>query len=288
MQTFETPEPINVRLELGIGEIRIKASERRTTTVEVKPSDPAKQEDIAAASQTRVEVGPGRLLVKGPKGWRQWSPWSGRESIDVEIELPEGSRVGADAGVVTLRTSGRLGELELSTGVGQVDVDEAGPLKVKTGMGDINVQKATGAIDLKTATGRIEVHVADGNMVVKNSNGDTRIQHASGDLRVQAGNGSISVDATRGQVVTKTAMGDIHLGTVAGGAVDAQTAYGQIDVGILDGVAAWLDLHTAFGQIRNDLDSTDQPPLDETTAEVRAHTAMGNITVRRASAPVLT
>ena len=42
MPTFETPEPISVSLELGVGDVRIAASERTDTVVEVRPSDPPK------------------------------------------------------------------------------------------------------------------------------------------------------------------------------------------------------------------------------------------------------
>ena len=43
MPTFDTPEPITVTLELGVGDVRITASDRADTVVEVRPSDPAKE-----------------------------------------------------------------------------------------------------------------------------------------------------------------------------------------------------------------------------------------------------
>src|SRR5580692_972386 len=99
MPTFDTPEPISVSLELAVGDIRIAATDRDDTVVEVRPSDPAKKADVTAAEQTRVEYVDGRLLVKAPKGWRQYSWRGGGESIDVEIAVPAGSRVDGDAGV---------------------------------------------------------------------------------------------------------------------------------------------------------------------------------------------
>ena len=93
MPTFDTPEPISVTLEVGVGDIRIVASDRTDTIVDVRPSDPAKRSDVTAAEQTRVEYAKGRVLVKAPKGWRQWSFRGGGESIDVEIGVPAGSQV---------------------------------------------------------------------------------------------------------------------------------------------------------------------------------------------------
>ena len=55
MRTFDTPEPISVTVELGVGDLRIVASDRTDTMVEVRPSDAAKKADVTAAEQTRVE-----------------------------------------------------------------------------------------------------------------------------------------------------------------------------------------------------------------------------------------
>jgi hypothetical protein len=49
-------------------------------------------------------------------------------------------------------------------------------------------------------------------------------------------------------------------------------------------VAAWLDLTTAFGTVRNELDTAEPPTADQDTIEVRARTAFGDITIRRAAA----
>jgi hypothetical protein len=95
MSTFETPDPISLTVELGVGEIRIAAGDRTETVVTVQPSNSADKGDVAAAEQTQVELADGRLLIKAPKGWRHWTPWAGGESVDVEIELPSAT---ADTG----------------------------------------------------------------------------------------------------------------------------------------------------------------------------------------------
>ena len=111
MPTFDTPEPISVAVEFGVGDLRIVASDRTDTMVEVRPSDAAKKADVTAAEQTRVEYAGGRLLIKAPKSWRQLSWRGGGESIDVQIELPAGSHLRGETGVAALRCQGRLGEI---------------------------------------------------------------------------------------------------------------------------------------------------------------------------------
>jgi hypothetical protein len=104
-----------------------------------------------------------------------------------------------------------------------------------------------------------------------------------GDVEVRVANGKITVDRAHAAVTAKTANGDISLDEVASGVVVAQTARGKVDVGVRAGVAAWLDLHTGFGQVRNLLETTGRPEPSEETVEVRARTAFGDITIRRAA-----
>ena len=55
MPIFDTPAPISVTIEIGVGDIRVVASERADTVVDVQPSDGSKQSHVTAAEQTRVE-----------------------------------------------------------------------------------------------------------------------------------------------------------------------------------------------------------------------------------------
>jgi Toastrack DUF4097 len=281
MRTFDTPEPISVSVEVGIADIRIDASDRTDTTVEVRPSDPAKRADVAAAEQTRVEYANGHLLVKGPGGWRQWMPRRGTESVDIQIGLPAGSHVQVEAGVAPVRSSGRLGECRCKSGLGDVQLDEVGPAELKTGFGDVTVERVAGRAQIATGSGAVRIGRVDGPAIVKNSNGDTSIGQVSGDARVSAANGSISIDRAHEAVVAKTANGDVRLGEVARGAAVVQSAAGDLEIGVRDGIAAWLELHTRFGNVQNDLEVSEVPASGEDTVEVHATTSYGDIAVHR-------
>ncbi len=264
MTTFDTPEPISVTMELGIADVRIVASERVDTVVEVEPSDPTKDSDVAAAKETTTEYANGVLRIKAPKGWRRYSFRGGSESVNVRIELPIGSRLRGDVGFVDLRCSGSLGEC-----------------RYKTGGGDIAMDLIAGTAELTTGTGAIRVERIDGSATVKNGNGDTWIGEVVGDLQLKAANGKIEVDHARAAVTAKTANGDIHLDEVVGGNIVAETACGKVDIGVRSGVAAWLDLHTGFGHVHNLLNSAENPAPSEDTVEVRARSSFGDITIRR-------
>jgi Putative adhesin len=281
MPTFDTPEPISITMELGVGDIRIAASDRADTVVTVLPSDAAKKSDVTAAEQTRVEYAGGRLLIKAPKGWKQYSFRGGGESIDVRIEAPAGSHLRGGAGVAALRGTGRLGECRFRTGVGDVQVEQAGLVELKTGAGDITVEQAAGDAELTTGSGALRIDRIDGAAMVKNSNGDTWIGEVAGDLLARAANGTISVEQAHAAVSARTANGDVRLGEVARGAILAETASGKVDIGIRYGIPAWLDLDTRFGNVRNDLDAAERPAPGEDAVEIRARTAFGDITIRR-------
>jgi hypothetical protein len=283
MPTFDTPEPISVSLELGVCDIRIVAGDRTDTVVAVRPTDPTKKGDVAAAEQTGVEFAAGRLQIRAPKGWKRYAPMGGRESIGLQIDLPAGSHVSGEADLGAVHCTGRLGEVHFKTGLGEIRLDQAGQVELKTGAGDIIVDRVADHAELRTGTGAVQARSIGGSAVIKNGNGDTWIGEVVGELQASAANGGISVDQAHGAVTAKTANGDVRLSKIAGGAVRAQTGCGKVDIGVLEGVAAWLDLYTQFGNVRNGLNVAARSEPGEATVEVRARSSFGDVTVRRSS-----
>ncbi len=187
--------------------------------------------------------------------------------------------------IATFRCTGRLGECSVKTGIGELQVDDTrGPVRLKTGSGDVTVGRASGHVDVTTGSGTIRMSSINGTAVVKNANGETWIGDIVGDLRVNSANGKIVIDQADGTVTAKTANGDLRLREVAHGAIVAETACGSIEIGVLQGVAAWLDLTTRFGNVHNELDTAERPVAGQATIEVRAHTSFGDVTIGRAPA----
>jgi DUF4097 and DUF4098 domain-containing protein YvlB len=202
----------------------------------------------------------------------------------VQIELPAGSHLRGETGVAALRCQGRLGECRYKTGAGDLQLDQAGAVQLRTGIGDITLEQADGDAEVTTGSGSVRIDRIDGPAVVKNSNGDTWIGEITGNLRVNAANGRISVHRACETVAAKSANGDVRLGEVGHGTVLAETALGKVEIGIRDGVAAWLDLNTRFGSVHNDLDPSERPGPGEDAVEVRARTSFGDITIKRSVA----
>jgi DUF4097 and DUF4098 domain-containing protein YvlB len=280
MPTFDTPEPISATIDVVAGDVRIDAGDRAVTVIDVRPSDASNEEDVTAAQRTRVEYADGQLLVKAPK-LRHRLPRSTGGSIDVTIELPAGSNVNGTGQLTDFHCEGRLGECRIKTGVGQIQLDRADTPHLKGGIGDISVVRATGHAEVTTGSGDVRVRELDGSAVIKNSNGDTWIGSAEGDLRVNAANGDIAVDVAHAGVVAKSANGDVRLDEVVRGSVVLETRLGDLEVGIREGTAAWLDVRAAAGKVHNALPAAEAPEPSAETVEVRARTTAGSVVIRR-------
>jgi hypothetical protein len=280
MPTFDTPEPISATIDLAIGDVRMSAGDRGDTIVEVHPSDASNEEDVKAAELTRVEYANEQLLVTAPK-LRSWLSRSGGGSIDVTIELPAGSHVHGALGLGDFHCDGRLGDCRIKTGLGRIRLDRADTLNLKTGAGDISVDRATGRAEVTAGSGDVRLRELDHSAVIKNSNGDTWVGVAGGDLRLNAANGSIAIDLAHASVGAKSANGDVRLGEVVRGSVVLETKIGDLEVGIREGTAAWLDVSSRFGHVHNALDAADAPEPSAETVEVRARTSVGEIVIRR-------
>ncbi|MEE1735511.1 DUF4097 family beta strand repeat-containing protein, partial [Streptomyces sp. BE147] len=107
---------------------------------------------------------------------------------------------------------------------------------------------------------------------------------ATGELRVSGANGDIHIERAESSVTATTAHGALRVAEVARGTVQLETRYGAIEVGVREGTAAWLDVSSGRGQVRNTLTSSETPEKSEDTVEVRARTRWGNVDVRRARA----
>ncbi|MCY0921047.1 DUF4097 family beta strand repeat-containing protein [Streptomyces sp. H27-G5] len=281
MPSFDTPEAISVTARVEAGSIQFTAGDRLDTVVEVRPRDPKKDQDVRAADQTEVTYASGVLTVRTPKQ-RYLVGRTG--TVDVTVELPAGSGVDMTGAWAQVLGEGRLGEVRVKTSSGDVRLDTTGPLQLTASHGSITVNRVEGMAEITTSSGSLRVGTVDGPAVLKNSHGTTTIGVATGDLRVSGSNGDIEIRRAEGSVTAKTAHGTLRVGEVARGTAQLETSYGAIEVGVREGTAAWLDVNSGSGQVRNTLTASQAPESTEDTVKVHARTRHGNIDVRRAKA----
>ena len=215
MHMFDTPAPVSAVLDIPAGRIRLIATERADTVVEILPADATKSRDVKAAEQATVEYAHGVLRIRASAKNQILGP-SG--SIEVTGQLPAGSRVELKAASAELRGIGRLGDVAVEGAQGEVKLDEAAGVRLTTAAGDVSIGRLGGSAEISTGKGDLQIAEAMGGTVV---------------LRTQAG--AISVGAARG----------------VSAALDANTGYGRISNSLKNDGTAALDIRatTAYGDI---------------------------------------
>ncbi|WP_215456414.1 DUF4097 family beta strand repeat-containing protein [Streptomyces sp. ATCC 21386] len=278
MPSYETPEAITAIVEYAIGNARIIATDGTETFVDVQPSNPSSEADLKAVKQTKVNCSGGVLTVKGP---RKSTPFGKVGGIDITVSLPTGSTLEGTTQVGDFHCSGRLGETRLKTSVGDLHVEETTTARLKSELGMVHLDRATASVEI-IAAGRVTVGTVEGGLIVKNGNGDTELAEVTGTLEASAANGRIDVGTAHSDVEAKSANGGIRLGRVTRGRVTLRGSVGDLEVGIPETTAAWLDVHTDVGVLRSALGTAEGPGDATDTVEVTARTAVGDIHIRRA------
>lgn len=251
-QVYQGISSVSVNLP-GEGDVLINAGSEpgqvRCTIDEWDANDPY---------ALRVEQRDDRLTISADRVWGRGS------NSDVFLELPAGLdvEVTTQSGDVVINAD--LGSSRIATGSGDIAVGTARALSAKSGSGDIAAGTVTDAAEITTGSGDIVVREATGPVTAKSGSGDvqlTRLRAAT--LSVSTGSGDISAASTTGSV-------------------DLRSASGSIEVGVADGLPAWLDLNTVNGDIRIDLDASQQPEDGQPYVTVRCRTASGEIDIHRA------
>ena len=279
MPRFETPDPIDLAINLPVGAITVVAGDRTDTVVTVEPTNPDKAADRRGAEETRVEFDGTRLTVRGPKP--RLSIIGPTESIDVRVELPTGSRLTAELAVGAVSSTGRLGATRIKASTGGVEVDATGDLWVRAGHGSTRIGTVEGTLEITADHGAIHVGSVAGDALLKASHGGVTVNHASGDLEAKLSYGDLEIATALASVTAKTAYGSISVGEVSGGSIQLESGFGQVSIGVRPGVAAWLDLSSKEGRVRNELEGDAAPAESETSVAVRARTQFGDIQIQR-------
>jgi hypothetical protein len=215
MNSFATTSPITARVSIPAGTIQLSAAGSGTTTVQIRPADPAKARDVKLAEQTTARYRDGILEVAAPAGHRILGS-SG--ALQVTVQLPAGSQVEARAASVRLATAGRLGDVTLDSAQATVSIEHAATARLTSADGDIAVGRLDGDGEIRTARGDIQVAEA-----------------AGGALTLATQVGSITVGVAAGVSATLdagTTLGRIHNALANAGtpgvAIRATTTTGDI------------------------------------------------------------
>ena len=232
MPTFDTPGPIAARIEVVHGAVLVRADDRYDTTVTVRPRHADKPADVTAAEQTEVTFRDGELLVRSTS--RPRLPFFGSSpEIEVDVVLPAGSSLDARTTAGDITCTGRLGAAELESKYGAIRLDQAASLRARCASGNVSAAAVEGETD---------VH----HLLRRRPRRRDRRPGPAGD-----GYGNVTVDRALASLTGSTKYGQVRVGQAVRGSVTLETAYGEIEAGVPEGTAAWLDVSAGAGRVRN-------------------------------------
>ncbi|GAA1980082.1 DUF4097 family beta strand repeat-containing protein [Isoptericola halotolerans] len=279
MPTFPAPHPATVVVEVPFAQVHAVASDRDDVVVTVLPTDPSKSGSVRAAEEVRVERQGDAITLTYPGSWKQFVLPFAAGTADVTIELPTGSTVRGKTG--SLYAEGTLDTVDMTLSAGNARLDDVSRLDLKVSAGSVSAATVLDALNVKVGSGSVRVDQVAGTGVLRASNGTTAVGVLTGSLEVHGAHGDIEVRRVRGSLTAKGAHGNVRVGTLESGDVTLATSYGSIEVGVPEGTAAYLDVTSEHGSVRNQLTPTEGPVDDESTAEIHARTGFGDIVVRR-------
>ncbi|QLL09211.1 DUF4097 family beta strand repeat-containing protein [Mycobacterium vicinigordonae] len=262
MPTFATPDPISVRVAAGAGSVRLVATDRTDTVVGVRPHDPTLESDVRAAEQMRIDYRDDRkLTVSVPK---RGMPRIRGGAVDIEIELPKGSRVHAELRSADLRAEGEYADVQIGTASGDAEIDTV-----------------TARIRAASSSGSLTVHSVAGYASLATASGALRVQDLDGDGKFSSASGSVSVDTLRGNLKARTASGAVIVEAGVRGSVSAHTSSGEVAVGVPDGTAMRMDIVTGSGAITNRLQPADGPEAGDEILVLSVRSGSGDVHIHR-------
>jgi hypothetical protein len=279
MPAYESLVPIDVAMDVSAGHVEVVASDRADTTVEVTPTNPDRSGDVSLARQATVAFENHRLRVRVPGRLKVLGP--GRDSVDVRVELPAGSRAEIETGYGSVRLRGELGTTRIVAKYGNVSADRVGDLVLVSPHGGVDIAEVDGGLDVTAAHGHVRIGRVAGAARLRGAHAALTLGTTEGEVEV-ATSGSLTIERALGDVTARTAYGAIRVLEAEGGILRLESTYKEVEVGIPTGVAAWVDAASAHGVIRNELTPGPEAAGTDRTIELHLRANWADVLIRRA------
>lgn len=200
VETFSTPKPPTLRINIASGSVSIETSETTETRVELDGPN----EDDARIEYRRDEV---VIEIERRK------LFGSSRDHRLTVSAPLGTRVDAESASADTEGRGRFGDVA-----------------VNTASGDVFFENVDGRVEVNTASGDVRVEIVGGDLRVNSASGDIRVGEAEHDARVRTASGDVEIrSAAQGRLDVQSASGDVEVGIRRGSKVyiDASSMSGD-------------------------------------------------------------
>jgi DUF4097 and DUF4098 domain-containing protein YvlB len=262
-QTFDTPGPVELSIQLDAGDIQVRTTEDPTTRVLIS--------GYATEQPPKVTCNPGpdggyRVAVEH-RTKKTWG-FSFSRGVNVDVAVPAGTRVYGSSGAAGIEATGSFGEIE-----------------IRTSSGDIRFDDVTGDVQIACASGDVEGRSVAGHLSVKGASGDVTVGSVGGGVTVRSASGDVQVGRLDGDGIITVGSGDIDLRDVGVGRIEVRAIAGDVEVGVRGGLGVWLDVSSTTGDVHSALETPERSePRSDPELELTIHTVSGDVDVRRAPA----
>jgi DUF4097 and DUF4098 domain-containing protein YvlB len=263
-ETYTTPGPVRLDLELPAGRIEIETVEGNETHVELEATGELEE-------NARIES-----FKRGQ-----------RDEVVVDVRMRHGFWISFERTDVRLRVTCPPGaELDIRTKSADVEArGEYSSVDVKTASGDVYVQEASGDVSVKSASGDVRVETVGGRLEMNSASGDLNVDSVVGEANVQLVSGDLYIREAGDSVRANTVSGDQRLETVSRGRMELRAISGDIGVGIRRGSRLYVDANTLSGSTSSDVELADAPRQegdgDTPLVELFAKTVSGDVRIER-------
>jgi hypothetical protein len=272
VHAFETPETPRLRVRNSAGMVTVEAGESNRTTVELEAlrDDDATREAIEQAkveaygNEVTVEVGETKGFGIGAVS----ISFGRTPQVGIRIRCPEGAELDCTTASASLKTSGRLGDVQSKSASGDVAVDHVAALRVQSASGDVRAAYVDGEARIQTVSG------------------DVRLGPVTGPIAATLVSGDFEADEGQSDVAVKTVSGDQRVDAVRKGQIKLQSVSGDVRLGVRPGTRLQVDANSMSGDINSEFDVTDKPSEHASGLEARLQikTVSGDIEIVRAAA----
>jgi hypothetical protein len=248
---FTTLEPVELDVQIPVGDIRVETVDGTESTVTVTGSE-------KLVEQTAVTLDGNKLTI-GHKG---------KKPFGITISIGEFSF--GSGGLQIVATIPHYSEAALSTA--------AADMKLKGRYRSLETKSASGDL---TVSGEIE-----GDATIKTVSGDVRVDQVGGELRVQSVSGDVTVASVGRSIETRSVSGDMRFDRVFEGTVTVQSVSGDIEVGVAAGTNLDVDAGSVSGDLTSEVPLGSDPGVAVAAGPilvVRGKTVSGDFRVFRAA-----
>lgn len=285
-QTFATPAPIRLRVDIPKGRIRVLAEEISETHIELS-ARPGDHDARALIADAEIAQHDDLISVRIERRFRAFD-W--RSAIEAIVRVPLGSAVKLSIGSGSIETIGQLADVDAASGSGAVRIDRCEEANAQAGSGAILVAAVTNSIEARTGSGEIIVGTVGANARLTTGSGRVELARAIGDAIVSTASGKIEIGEAGDSVDAHATSGSVKIERADHGRVRVRAMSGHVSVGIAHGTAALLDVTTMSGRVHSDLESAAAPSESDKRLELHIKSMSGNVSLTRArdQTPALT